>query len=276
MKRPPTYQKQAHVSIQQGRDCVKCGIGIENQAHNKRQELIEEEKRVYHHCVGGAGPDNLQEVKLIVISDFVGHYENLEQFPMVDISKYREERRKGLLAKLNAGAILRMALKLMYGLNTYNDCWITNAIKCYPGKVKPLDMHIKACAITWLTAEFQTLDETIPEVPILIAGGQALKGLAHVYKRGGQELLEYGLQGCRRRRGLKLGDHPVVVTFNPATAARSQPKLESEIRRGKGEKIHISRNEWLYPLLPGSPVDKFIRDLHLLADYLPLPEEEKE
>jgi hypothetical protein len=255
-----------HPLIRHNPDCVACALGKNRVRHNEVHK--DDEKVPLQFSVGGAGPDDLTKVKLIVVSDLVGHYECLSNEPMHDVSGDREERKRGLLQPLNAGAFLRMSLNLMYGLDTYSDCYITNAVKCNPNQLKPLENpHMRPCASTWLDTEFHILDEYVPDVPILCAGSLAFKALCYIFKNESKQLLEIKHNNCRRRKDLKLGDHPLVVTFNPAVAARSMPKIETAVKETKVG-ITPTRNEWLFPQLPGSPVDRFIKDLYPLAPYL--------
>lgn len=255
-----------HPLIKHNPDCAVCALGKNRIRHNEVH--IEDEKVPTQYSVGGAGPEDLSKVRLIVISDLVGHYECLSNEPMHDIRDDRDERKRGLLQALNAGAFMRMSLNLMYKLNTYSDCWITNAIKCNPNQLKPLENnHMRPCASQWLNKELHILDEYVPEVPILCAGSMAFKALCFIYKNESAHLSKIGHNNCRRRKDLKIGSHPLVVTFNPAVAARSMPKIETEIKETKSG-IHPCRNEWLFPQLPGSPVDKFIKDLYPLAQYI--------
>lgn len=269
-----TYHSDGHPIIGLDKHCVACTLGENNVAHNERHEG--EEKFTPHYAIPGAGPLDLDKVRLIVISDYPGHYETQSQEPMFDITRIREERKKnryqktgeGILHSRNAGCILRMSLNLMYGIDTYEECWITNALKCNPVKVTPHETkHLKVCALKWLSKELYYIDQFKPYIPILIAGNQAFKAMKYIYKDKENLLKEYGLQGCRRRTDIKLGEHPAIFTFNPAVAARSEPRIETAIRENKG-KTYITTNDWLYPLLPGSPLHKFIGDLSLLNPYL--------
>lgn len=255
-----------HPIIRHDKACVSCELGHNRVRHNKVHE--EEKNFVPQVSVGGAGPLDLTEVKLIVVSDYPGYYESKisSGVPMVDASLEKDERRNGMLNSLNAGAFLRMTLRLMYGLDTYSDCWITNAIKCDTNQIKPQDIkHVKPCSKKWLSAELHCLDQYVPNVPILAAGFQAFKGVCHIYDA--PEIKNLGANNCRRRKGLMLGQHPLVVTFNPATAARSMPKVITQTMTKKGRLVP-TRNEWLMPFLLGSPGDKFLKDLHLLAEHL--------
>lgn len=259
-----SYLNNYHPVIKQDYDCAVCALGKNRIRHNK--EHAEEDNFRPQSCIGGAGPEDLTEVRLIVISDYPGHYETLHDEPMHDISRDREARKKGLLQSVNAGALLRMTLNLMYGLDTYEDCWITNAIKCNPNQLKAQENpHLRPCIAQWLNSELLTLSDYVPSAPILVAGKMAFKGVCRLY--AAKQLEDIGLNNCRRRTDLKLGEHPLVVTFNPAIAARSMPKIETKVSEKKGYTF-VNENEWLFPLLPGSPMDNFIKDLHPLAPYL--------
>ena len=163
---------------------------------------------------------------------------------------------------------MRMALELMYGLDTYHDTWITNALKCDPGKRKPLEsQHLKPCATQWLGSELALLNEYAPTVPLLIAGPQAFRALKILYPKETSRMKSLGFNGCRRRGDLRVYSRPVVMCDNPARAARSEPKIETRVGYGK-EGWKVTRNEWLYPTLPGSPIHSFIQDLKFLKPFL--------
>jgi hypothetical protein len=262
-----------HPEIKYLKDCRKCQLGINRAEHNQRvlERGDDDDSRSSdqeEYCVGGAGPHDLTKVKLIVISDYPGHFEVLHNQPMYDIRESRDERRKGLLQSKNAGAILRTGLSLMYGLDTYTECWITNAIKCNPKTVTPSDnAHLKVCAFSWLSSELFILDNYVPKCPILVAGSKAFQAVKFIYKEEREFLESRGLHGCRRRKDIKLGEHPAVFTFNPAVAARSEPRIETTVKSSKG-RLWVNHNDWLYPLLPGSPLQKFIDDLRMLEDFV--------
>lgn len=273
---PRTYKKEEHQHIKFDRECRLCELGERVQRHNEEQEKqprakYKQKEKVY--SVGGAGPDNLKDVKLIILSDFPGHYESSESncFPMVDILQNQETRKKGLLKPRNAGSFLRMALSNMYDLNTYTDCWITNAVKCNPldDTIKE-SSHLKKCNSKWLANEFSLLDEYCPTAPLLVAGTLAFKALSNIYPESKNLLKEYGFNGSRRRSDLILGTGSIsrgtVVTFNPARIARSEPRIESSI--SSKFKLSVTSNDWLYPPIPGSPVDLFIKDLRFLTPFL--------
>lgn len=262
-----TYLPNNHPKIKHNEECTHCTLGLNRVRHNKVHE--EEENFVKQLSVGGAGPEDLTKVKLIVVSDYPGHYECVSREPMHDATKDRAARKRGLLQPYNAGGYLRMSLQLMYKLDTYEDCWITNAIKCNPNQLKAIDnQHTRPCSTRWLNMELKALDEYVPQVPILVLGNQALAGVCHVYGKQAAHINKLKVNGCRNREDLKVGEHPLVVTFNPAVAARSLPKIETAIKYNSRNEVVITSNEWLYPVLPGSPVDLFIKSLYPLAPYL--------
>lgn len=267
MERPRTYLKQLHLTIKFDPKCVKCDLGKKREYYNN-----EAKKDTDKTCaVGGAGPDDLSQVKLICISDFPGHYESRQStaHPLVDIIEETGERLKtGMLRSNNAGSFLRMALKIMYKLDTYNDCWVTNALKCDPGKNKPLfNTQVKPCSMLWLSTELYELDQHVPNCPILVAGNQAFKAICFLYKEESVYLEKLKLNGCRRRTDLTLGEHPAIFTLNPARAARCEPKIETGLKTKHGQ-VYPTRNEWLYPPLPGSPLYSYIQDLQCLSPFL--------
>lgn len=261
MERPASYNKQPHPLIPFDKACTKCVAGKNRERYNKDYK----KKDV---AVGGAGPDDLTQVKLIVISDHPGHYESSKDtaYPMVDRREFQPEYKKGLLTPYNAGAMIRMSLELMYNLDTYEEVYFTNVFKCNPYKNKPLfNQQVKPCINYWLNPEMQVLSNSLPAVPILVAGNLAFKGLQFYFKNS--YISSLTLSSCRRKKGLLLDQHPAVFTINPAGVARSWPKIETQARIGKGSKTYIQHNEKL-PILEGSPIKRFIDDLKLLSPYL--------
>jgi len=254
-----------HPLLRHDSNCEKCELGKNRVRHNEAH--ISEKNFIPQVSVGSGGPDKLEDVKLIVLSDVIGHYESISNEPMHDISSDRPARKKGLLQSLNAGAFMRMTLELMFNLDTYHEVIFTNAIKCSPNQLKPLETHIRSCTSQWLNSELYIFDEHIPEVPLLIAGTMAFKGICHAYKEKASLLSSIGFNNCRRRKDLKINDRPIVVTNNPVSPARSMPKIETAVKTVKGKTV-ITYNEWLFPQLPGSPVDRFIKDLYPLTPYL--------
>lgn len=240
-----------------------CQLGKNRASHNLKLKENESAKT----CIAGAGPDDLSEVRLVVISDYPGHYEELHGYPQFDITRTRESHKNGLVQARNSGAFLRMVLEKMYKLDTYREVWITNAVKCNPGKDKVLESaHLKPCVARWLTPELDALTRVSPEVPILVAGLQAYRAVKLLYKKEAPVLTELGFNGCRRRDDLRLGTHPVVFCPNPARAARSEARIETAVA-SDGEKLSVVGNKFAVPL-PGSPVASFAQDLRYLRKFI--------
>ena len=266
---PSVYYGEEHPIIKINPDCKHCPLGPVRIHRNAAQ--AEEENPQYSHVVPGAGPDDLTQVKLIVISDFAGHWEALNKYPFFDTHAESGDRfKKGLLRSYNAGGYLRMILKKIYGLDTYHDVWMTNALKCDPGKRKPIvNTHVKPCALRWLKIELEHLEEYVPGVPLLIAGTTAFEAMKLLYKDQANLLNSLKLNGCRRRNDIRLGRRPAVFTLNPARPARCAPKFESDVRYVK-DKYVVRKNDWVPPelYLPGSPNYSFVQDLLFLREFL--------
>jgi len=210
--------------------------------------------------VGGAGPDDLKAVRLLVVSDYPGHYEVQAKHPFASKpAVYRvNAKQKVQLRWMNAGEALRTALRIL-GLNGYTDCWLTNALKCSPaadsGKVKENELDV--CTKLWFYDEVMTLHEVNPQLPIWLAGGQALAGFRRTFKLFQQT----SINDLRRQVHWWMG-HPVVVTWNPAAYCRS------EFREAKSHQHPVE----VFPLfsepLPLSPWEMYLRDIQPLASFL--------
>jgi len=210
----------------------------------------------------------LKSVKLILLSDYPGHYEETYGWPQVDINAIKGEHKNGLLLPRNSGAFIRLMLEKLLGLDSYREVWITNAVKCNPSQAKVIEStHLKPCVRQWLGPELLVLDQECPQVPLLVAGLQAFRAVKMLYRTEAPQLEALGFNGCRRRSDLTLNGRPVVFAPNPARPARSEARLESSVVFSKG-KWMVSENYWLYPPPIGSPVHSFIEDLKFLAPHL--------
>lgn len=253
MELPLTYRSQAHPAIAFSRQCTECELG--------------------KNCaVGGAGPDRLSEIKLIVVSDHPGHYEQECGYPFFDNAEQRRPRynrktgQTSLEGWKNAGALLRDQLGQQFGLDTYRHCWLTNAVKCDPGKNKIKDKNAKTCALKWFCQEMAILDEAAPEVPILFAGSYAYKAIAYIDKELSLKL-GTSLRAHRLTNHWRWRAHPLVFTYNPAAVAKSEPRIETEIGLTLNQTYKVNKVQPLPPLV-GSPQWMFARDLEMLRPFL--------
>lgn len=234
----------SHPCMRFDRECQACSLGRGD-------------------AVGGAGPLDLNQVRLIVVSDHPGYYERKYGYPFVSNLEVGKKKATGIPQSRNAGAFLRKAIEEYLGLDSYNQCWLTNAAKCDRGKEGDIQegMHLRPCS-RWLRPEIDVLDRYCPRAPILIAGAKALKAMKFVFKDQ-RPIIDRGLKANRRRRGVTLGTHPAFFTYNPASVARSEPKLETKVGKKR-----IQQAQWLYPPLPRTPTWTFFKDLEPLKEYL--------
>jgi uracil-DNA glycosylase len=252
------------ISYEQGSDCHPSFQGVYQFDRKCKSCILANGEAVF-----GAGPDNLSDVRLIIISDHTGYYETKENAPMVtndDTRLARYNRKAGaytLEQFRNAGSMLRYTLSSMFGLDTYDDCWITNMIKCDPRKVKPMESHAKDCGYRWFRSEISILDEYAPEAPILIAGNLAFKGLKNLYPEL-KKTLPSTLHNCRRTSEYFLGNHPLVFTVNPAAVAKSDFRIETQVGLNHNDTYRIQAVKSIEPPIVGSPIWMFREDLKFL------------
>jgi uracil-DNA glycosylase family 4 len=251
----PGYGKPPEIYFR--KDCTNCQIG-KNKKNNQNCT-----------AVGGAGPPNLEAVELIVISDHPGFYEEEHGVPFVHkqeieaLDPKKKKRNKTQPITRNAGALIREMLNGLFDLNTYEQVYMTNILKCDPKLTTVQNKHYRACSF-WLKEEIATIDKYRPEVPILLAGKKALDYFYLSFPEFAK-WSKAGIRKCRRRKDIRVDEHPVIVTFNPAQVARSEPRIEEKVER-RSKRVEKSR--WLYPPLPGSPPDMMINDLLMLEDFL--------
>lgn len=193
-----SYRGRGHPTIPFDRHCQRCSL------YKARP-------------VGGAGPNDLSRVRLLVVSDYPGHYEVEAGYPFAVVNdEYRCRARAGT-RWANAGALLRHGL-LTLGLNSYTDCWLTNAVKCAPkGEGKVTLSQTKPCAQYWLKPEVTTVLAVRPDLPIWIAGSLALRVFCQTFDWD----VPAKVNELRRRVHFYY-QHPVVVTWNPAVYTRSE------------------------------------------------------
>lgn len=209
---------------------------------------------------GGTSAKSFEDLKLIVISDHPGFYEVKYQYPMYD---NKPERDKKDLLRPNAGAYIRGIIESWkvnnQYLNSYEDVYFTNAIKCNPGQKTVEKLHITQCSKVWLNLELLNIDKVNPTVPILVAGATAFKAMIPYLEETDKGTNSKNNINKYRRRVLSYKRHPVVVTFNPASVASSIPRIETS----KNLDYVIS-----LPSLPVSPESIFYLDLQPLKELL--------
>lgn len=258
---PCRYRQQRHPTVPSDFSCTKCRFGLKQESKNDRDQQN-------NVTVCGAGPDDLSKIRLIVVSDYPGAYESDPQrgYPMVD-NRIRP-RESDIPARLNAGGVIRWALSEMFGLDTYTDCWFTNAMRCNPNQNKPLEVDLKACANAWGKTEIDILDQYVPTAPILIAGSLAFRSLKYLFPLDWKHVSSIGQNECRRRNDIRLGKHPLVVTMNPAVAARADMVTELTLRPDSRTGFTVAAGELVRPFMIGSPMWHLGRDLSYLEDFI--------
>jgi uracil-DNA glycosylase len=213
---------------------------------------------------------NLEKLRLVVISDYPGHYEVENKHCFYDNEQQRQKLRKeGKKLKVgwpNAGNYMRRKLE-NFGLDTYQEVYFTNALKCKQNSssLQPNEnTEVKRCVRKWLLLELDIIDSIHPSVPILLAGKYAFVAFKKFVPNSPiQNVKENSLRKCRRQV-FWYKKHPLIVTVNPANACTSIPKLEYyEI-----EKVSDLKNvRELTPLI-GSPDWHYQNDLNYLKPYL--------
>lgn len=222
-------------------------------------------------AVSGHGPEDLSQVKLIVVSDYPGAYETEFGWPQVPNAWVLAQRKKQqrLAPISNSGGFLRATLEKLFGLDTFTQVWMTNAFRCDPNfegrKGKPTERQLGQCATQWNRAEFAQLDLACPQVPILAAGSWALKLIRVIYR---DQAPLGSIDNLLRVPGLFAGTHPLVCTYNPATYARSQAQLETAVSVNR--RSHLCEIKSVQPLADYlySPINLYEGDLKELEQFL--------
>ncbi|MFB6283765.1 MAG: uracil-DNA glycosylase family protein [Halobacteria archaeon] len=245
-------------------------------------------------AVGGAGPDDLSKVKLVVVSDYPGGYEAEVGYPFwSNDTSPRKINRGQLKGKYTtpsyptAGRYIRETLYRLFGLDTYEEVWCTNAIKCTKfgpeGEDRTIaSKHRRKCVRTHLLTELSEIHKHNPDCPILIAGQEAFRAIYFLDSKLFQELDRLKLRRARRTNHFRLWGHPLVFTFNPATVKDNEFRIESQqgydlgfatIRdRASGFDVNkITRVERLpssFEYFVGSPRWIYEQDLAFLRPFL--------
>jgi len=263
MSKPFTYIDEEHPSIEFDRGCKKCSLSTKK-------------------AVQGAGPNNLSNVKLIIISDHPGDYEERYGYPFYDNSAEASKRKKNKYGQLkgtyeppgfpNAGSYIRQLIHSKFGLDTYNEVWCTNVVKCNPRGATIGSKHLRTCVRSHLIRELTEINNVVPNVPILIAGRHAFDGIGYLDKTLKKQLGN-SLREVRRTNSYKLWSHPLVFTFNPASVRDNEFRIEKKLgfreytNRNKHRIRHIYDIRTL-PELPGSPRWIFNKDIEYLRELL--------
>lgn len=249
-----TYEGEPHPDIHFDSDCRACGLckGTEGQA------------------VGGAGPDDLSKVRLIVISDHPGYYEVENGYPFYPNDKERANPR-GLPKFLSAGAYLRRVLYRNLGIDSWSEAWLTNAVKCNPQNKKDSitikDSFTKECVRLWLSPELITLHEISPNVPVLVLGRHALNAVKYVDPPL-KKTLGNKLKKLTREVHTLWESHPLVFSVNPAAAADAEFRMEQERGYYMKDNLRKIKSIRTFPPLVGSPQWIFEKDLDILKPLL--------
>lgn len=265
--KPLTYKDEEHPLIEFDRRCKLCSLGKGK-------------------AVQGAGPNELENVKLIVISDHPGHYEESNGYPFhandgetvpQRVNYGRMNGKKEVPNFPNAGKYIRDLLDELYGLDTYNEVWMTNAVKCNPRDKTISPKHVNKCTRYHLLRELTEINKVNPTIPILIAGRYAFDCIKYLDKNL-KNRLGTSLKKVRRTNSYRLWTHPLVFTYNPASVRDAEFRKETDIgfteltKKDKFKVRHIHKIERL-PELPGSPRWIFRKDVKYLDDFLVSPSE---
>jgi len=242
MRAASVYNNPAHSPFPFDRKCQLCSLGRGK-------------------AVGSAAPDDLDQVKLAVFSDYPGPYEEARGWPFVPANL--ERKTKGYQSiKRNAGQLVRDIVQEL-GLDHQLDVYYSNVIKCNPvaknqGAVPVTDQHLSLCVGQWLVKELELLDQVNPKMPFLIGGKWATKAFAKHYQLPEEDT------NALRGRIIKLAQHAAVFTYNPAVFARSEAYMETNTMpdpaTGCLKVLSLTR---LNPVI-ASPMYFFHKDIELL------------
>lgn len=229
-------------------------------------------------CIGPAGPDNWKDIKLIVVSEHAGHYEEEFMFPQVPNSfvfsqKDYKKKADKLPTTMNGGELIRRAVECLFNISHQDQVYYTNAIKANPRKNTNISKtkHVNRCANWWLSGEFYLLDKYCPTAPVIVCGNKALQAIDFLYPEVKQSVDSWDLKHTRRRKDLRIGlnNRPIAVTFNPAMPAKGQSRIESSLRTNRitGAIEVRTVKEW-QPILIGSPLWHFAKDIQWLKSFI--------
>lgn len=257
MNEPRVSYGQALPELDFDKQCKLCSLKCDNAIPGSISYLEPE----YSNNIGVS---YLRDLKLIVISDYPGYYEDKKGYCMYDNEPERVKKKNLERGWPNAGNYIRRILE-SWGLDTYTQVYFTNAIKCKPKLDKPKESdNIAPCVSKWLLPELSIIDKVHNTVPILILGRVAFIGFKKFVPNN-----PFGINlslSEARRKVYFYKNHPVVVSVNPAAVCGSQLKLEfttveyvSELRAVRDLPMHN---------LVGSPPWHYYKDISLIQPYL--------
>lgn len=215
-------------------------------------------------------PLDLSKVKLIIISDYPGPYEQQWGWPQVPApyvrqqeDKAKQKRRRVRFPWKNSGEFLRLVLKEELNLDPWEEVFYTNGVRCsiFRGteKINVNLTHIKACN-NWMRGEIAALDDESPDAPILICGGKALMAFNAFYN-----LKFKSIQEMLHVKDIRVNGRPIAFTYNPAAVSKGEARLASNMVTAKGVFQPSSIRGWK---VLGTPQWHFVNSIRWLKEYL--------
>jgi hypothetical protein len=249
----PVYRNEPHPLIPFDRSCEACTLSCGK-------------------AVPGAGPADLSKVKLIVLSDYPGPYEQQYGWPQVpapyvryEEDKAKQKRRRVKFPWKNSGEFLRLILKEELGLDPWEEVFYTNGVQCSPfrGKEKiNINLtHIRPCVNRHVRKMIEALDDNCPYAPIVVAGGKAaLPAFNLLY-----DTKFKSIQSMLHVKDVIVEERRVAFTNNPAAVAKGEARLISSMVTSNGVFQPSKVRPWK---LLGTPQWHFVNSIKWLEDYL--------
>lgn len=211
--------------------------------------------------------EDYTKLKLFICSDYPGEYEEQDNRPFAP--RPSEQKIKAIKGRVsvpkwdNAGAWVRNTLLPKLGL-VEEEVFFTNAIKCNPRDKKPKINEKSACYTKWLSKELLWIDQVKPNLPLLFMGTVATEVVPKIIPFVG---------GTRVNRGKVFfwGQHPLMVTVNPAVICRNIPRLESNVgmKTSHGDNyIYRATSLEVLPHTLATPEGIILNELLRIKDYL--------
>jgi uracil-DNA glycosylase family 4 len=204
----------------------------------------------------------LSNLKLIVLSDYPGYYEDKKGYCMYDNEVDRIKKKSLERGWPNAGNYIRRILE-SWGLDTDKEVYFSNIVKCKPKLDKPKETtNIQPCVETWLLPELSVIENEHSTVPILILGRVAFIGFK---KYVPNSPFGSSLSLSQARRNVYFyKNHPVVVSVNPAAVCGGRLKLEFTPVEYASDLKAVRE----LSVLKGSPEWHYYKDISLIRNYL--------